>query len=87
LPAGHRILVPGQVEDDASIIRGGGAVRSNLGLLQAARAANPTARLIYKPHPDVEAGLRKGAISADQLAGLADLVADRADPIALLAEV
>lgn len=85
LPPGHRILVPGQVEDDASILKGGDAVRSNLGLLQAARAAHPKAVLIYKPHPDVEAGLRPGAISAADLAGLADVVAAHADPVALMA--
>ena len=85
LPPGHRILIPGQVEDDASIRLGAGAVRSNLGLVQAARAANPDAVLIYKPHPDVEAGLRPGRISAADLAGLADAVARHADPIALIA--
>ncbi|MGR3760161.1 capsular polysaccharide biosynthesis protein [Roseobacteraceae bacterium NS-SX3] len=81
LPEGHRILVPGQVEDDASILTGAGSVRTNLALLQAAREANPDAVIIYKPHPDVEAGLRKG--QADT-AGLADAVAERAEPMALL---
>ncbi|AOV18573.1 capsular biosynthesis protein [Acidihalobacter aeolianus] len=52
------ILVPGQVESDASIARGGAAVRGNMALLQAVRAANPDAFLVYKPHPDVEARLR-----------------------------
>jgi capsular polysaccharide export protein len=85
LPSGHRVLVPGQVEDDASILKGGGAVRTNLGLLQAVRAARPGAVIVYKPHPDVEAGLRTGAVPRDALAGLADIVADRADPVALIA--
>jgi capsular polysaccharide export protein len=84
LPPGQRILIPGQVEDDASIRLGAGAVNTNLGLLQAARAAHPEAVLIYKPHPDVEAGLRPGAIAPERLAGLADVVADRADPIHLI---
>jgi capsular polysaccharide export protein len=87
LPEGHRILVPGQVEDDASILKGAGAVRTNLALLQAVRAANPRAVVIYKPHPDVLAGLRKGAIPVDQLQALADLVLTEADPAALLAKV
>ncbi|MEL6587889.1 MAG: capsular polysaccharide biosynthesis protein, partial [Pseudomonadota bacterium] len=87
LPAGHRILVPGQVEDDASIQLGADAVKTNLGLLRAARAANPDAVLIYKPHPDVEAGLRPGKIAATDLLGLADAVAEHADPVTLLAEV
>lgn len=85
LPAGHRILVPGQVEDDASIRLGAGEVRSNRALLQAVRAANPDAILIYKPHPDVEAGLRPGAIPASDLAGLADMALHHADPAALIA--
>jgi capsular polysaccharide export protein len=85
LPAGHRILVPGQVEDDASIRLGAGEVRSNRALLQTVRAANPDAILIYKPHPDVEAGLRPGAIPASDLAGLADMTLHHADPAALIA--
>jgi capsular polysaccharide export protein len=87
LPEGHRILVPGQVEDDASILRGAGEVRTNLALLKAVRAANPLAMVIYKPHPDVLAGLRAGAIPDERLAGLADLVVTSTDPAALLAEV
>ncbi|GHG90428.1 capsular polysaccharide biosynthesis protein [Pseudodonghicola xiamenensis] len=84
LPPGQRILVPGQVENDASILTGAGAIRTNLALLQAVRAANPQAVIIYKPHPDVEAGLRPGAVDTE---GLADLVAHRADPMALLSQV
>jgi capsular polysaccharide export protein len=84
LPEGRRILVPGQVEDDASIRLGAGEVRTNLDLLRAARAANPDARLIYKPHPDVEAGLRPGVIAQADLAGLADHIADHADTVALI---
>jgi capsular polysaccharide export protein len=84
LPEGRRILVPGQVEDDASILKGAGDLRSNLALLQHVRAQNPDAVVIYKPHPDVEAGLRPGAIGPDALIGLADVVAHKADPIALI---
>lgn len=84
LPEARRILVPGQVEDDASIKAGCGEVSTNLGLLRAVRAANPGAVLIYKPHPDVEAGLRAGAV---ETADLADLVADKADPVALIEAV
>jgi capsular polysaccharide export protein len=84
LPPGHRILVPGQVEDDASIRLGAGDIRTNLGLLRATRAANPDAVILYKPHPDVVAGLRPGAVDAG---GLADLVIPDADPVALIAAV
>ena len=84
LPPGHRILVPGQVEDDASIRTGAGEVNTNLALLQAARAANPEAVIVYKPHPDVEAGLRQGAT---EVGALADIIAPHADPAALLTQV
>ncbi len=84
LPEGRRILVPGQVEDDASIRTGTDAISTNRALLEAARAAHPDAVLIYKPHPDVEAGLRPGQVDA---AGLADLVLEHTDPAAVLAHV
>ncbi|CUH47661.1 capsular polysaccharide biosynthesis protein [Ruegeria atlantica] len=84
LPVGHRILVPGQVEDDASIQLGTSTVRTNADLLRAVREANPNAILIYKPHPDVEAGLRDGAVEA---AALADVIATHCDPAALLSQV
>ncbi|MGZ9811131.1 capsular polysaccharide biosynthesis protein [Pseudoroseicyclus sp. H15] len=85
LPEGHRILVPGQVEDDASIRLGAGEVRTNRALIEAARAANPGALILYKPHPDVEAGLRPGAV--EDATTLADAVLKNADPVALLREV
>jgi len=75
----RRILVPGQVEDDASVLLGGGEVRSNQALLQAVRSANPGAFLIYKPHPDVEAGFRQGKVS--EATELCDLVLAEGDPI------
>ncbi len=75
------ILVPGQVEDDASILRGAGTIRTNAALLSAARAAYPDAFILYKPHPDVEAGLRQGGV-ADPVD--ADLVAENADAIQLI---
>ena len=68
------IFVPGQVEDDASIIYGGGEVRTNLGLLEAVRLANPNAYLFYKPHPDVQALNRKGRMSKKAVLQYADAV-------------
>lgn len=87
LPAGRRILVPGQVEDDASIRLGCGEIASNLGLLKATWEANPEAVILYKPHPDVEAGLRPGAVPPDQVRAYADVILDNANMAALLPEI
>jgi capsular polysaccharide export protein len=67
-PPGRRrvVLVPGQVESDASILHGAPDLQTNLELLQAVRAAEPEAWIVYKPHPDVVAGLRReGSPQAD----------------------
>ena len=77
------VLVPGQVEDDASILRGAGTLRDNTGLLRTARDLHPDAFVIYKPHPDVLAGLRMGAIDPRDIARYADAMSD-ADPARLL---
>jgi len=84
-PGGARrhILVVGQVEDDRSVLFGSGTVRSNLDLLRHVRALAPDAHLVYRPHPDVEAGHRKGAIPVAQASTLADSI-DPASPISAL---
>lgn len=87
LPNGNRILVPGQVEDDASITTGAGAINTNLALLEKVRAENPDAVILYKPHPDVEAGLRPGAVPEARLRDLADMTVGGTDPAQLLAHV
>ena len=86
-PDGPRVLVAGQVEDDASILLGCGNLRSNLDLVRTVREAVPNGCLIYKPHPDVLAGLRKGAVEARALDDLADIVLGDARAEAALAEV
>lgn len=75
-PAGHRrvVLVPGQVESDASIAHGSPRLRSNVALLQAVRAAAPDAHVVYKPHPDVVNGLRAWGEGEREAGGLCDEV-------------
>lgn len=68
------VLVPGQVEDDASIRYGCTAVRTNLAVLQAARHAHPQAFVVYKPHPDVSSGNRTGKLALSSALQYADLV-------------
>jgi capsular polysaccharide export protein len=60
------ILVPGQVEDDASVLVGSPEIKSNAALLEKVRRANPDACLLYKPHPDVTTGLRPGVVETPQ---------------------
>jgi capsular polysaccharide export protein len=77
-PAGERrhILVPGQVEDDRAVKAGGCGLTSNLELLKRVREQAPDAYILYKPHPDILAGHRRGAIGdrstlryADEIVG------------------
>ncbi|HEX6141416.1 MAG TPA: hypothetical protein VFZ01_01760, partial [Geminicoccaceae bacterium] len=82
-----KVLVPGQVEDDASIRAGGGAIRTDLDLLRAVRARRPDALLVFKPHPDVEAGNRRGSIPEAEARKLADVVLRSASPHAAIASV
>jgi capsular polysaccharide export protein len=56
------LLVIGQVEDDMSVQLGGVEIKTNLALLKEVRRNNSKAYIIYKPHPDVHAGLRVGKI-------------------------
>ena len=65
LPKDRRIiLVPGQVEDDASI-RFGAPGMTNLELLKQARNNAPDACIVYKPHPDVLVGNRVGHVDEE----------------------
>lgn len=57
------LLVPGQVEDDASVIIGSPEIQTNAALLKRVRDANAEAHILYKPHPDVVAGLRPGLVA------------------------
>jgi capsular polysaccharide export protein len=61
--AGQRVvLVPGQVADDASVVRGSPRVRDDTELLTSVRELCPGAYVVYKPHPDVISGNRRGAL-------------------------
>lgn len=80
------VLVPGQVIDDASVLRS--LTRTidprapeciNLQLLRQVRARNPEAYLVYKPHPDVHFGLRKGGVRPEEVHAYANLIVEGAD--------
>ncbi len=91
-PAGRPgLLVPGQVADDAAVLKTTsaslplqGGRNINLELLKAARQNNPDAFIIYKPHPDVTSGLRKGRIETSKMRRFADQVSIDTDIIELI---
>ncbi|EGV37457.1 capsule polysaccharide modification protein LipA [Neisseria weaveri LMG 5135] len=78
------LLVPGQVEDDASIRHGLPEIRTNLGLLKKVRELNPDAYIIYKPHPDVVSGNRVGAIPPEEASRYADQTVTECDILTCL---
>lgn len=65
--AGEReiVLVVGQVESDASIRHACPGIKTHRELLEAARELHPDAYMIYKPHPDVVSGGRRGEMSGE----------------------
>lgn len=67
------ILVPGQVDDDASILTGGLGYTS-LSLLREVKKNNPNAFIIYKIHPDVLSGLRDGERNIEILSKLSNCI-------------
>ncbi|MBF0752444.1 MULTISPECIES: capsular polysaccharide biosynthesis protein [unclassified Pasteurella] len=73
------LLVVGQVEDDASIRFGSPQITDNFTLLKTVRERNPNAYIIYKPHPDVVSGNRKGNIPEYQAHQFADRIATTAN--------
>jgi capsular polysaccharide export protein len=83
----RRLLVAGQVEGDASIRFGSPQVHSNLELLQRVREAEPAAWIVYKPHPDTEAGTRSGRVEDGLLRRYADEVVHGVSPTALFGQV
>jgi capsular polysaccharide export protein len=76
----ERLLVVGQVENDRSIRLGCTDIRTNSGLVEAARRDFPNAFLIYRNHPDVTAGNRPGLLDAGAMDAV-DAVADDLDII------
>ena len=66
------VLVVGQVETDASIAFGARELRTNIGLLRAARVSAPDAYIVYKPHPDVVARLRRPGVYESEAERICD---------------
>lgn len=74
---GKRILVIGQVEDDASIKFGCETAITNNDLVRMAAQENPGAQIIFKPHPDVLAGHRGGYSNPGDVANICHILKDK----------
>lgn len=68
------VLILGQVESDAAVLLGSGSGFGNYDLLRRVRDLHPKSYLVYKPHPDVLAGLRKLGKNESNCGELADEV-------------
>lgn len=88
-PANNKkiILAVGQVENDASILYGSPETKTNIGLLEKVRMENPDAYLVYKPHPDVVAGLRRSGKNEQQAKTYCDEIVYNADPLKIIPKV
>jgi capsular polysaccharide export protein len=65
LPQGQPfVLVLGQVDDDLSV-QLGGAGQTVAGMIEAVRRDEAGRTIVFKPHPDVSAGLRRGVTSPE----------------------
>jgi capsular polysaccharide export protein len=63
-PRGKKVVfVPGQVADDASVRFGASQIGSVSRLLETVRKLCPDAYILYKPHPDVLSGNRRGHVN------------------------
>ncbi len=70
----RRILVIGQVEDDASIKFGCIAPFTNNDLVRLAAKENPGCEIVYKPHPDVLNGIRKNISHPKHIKHLCEII-------------
>ncbi len=76
----RRVLVIGQVETDAAIAFGCDRPVTNNDLVRLAASENPDAEIIYKPHPEVLHGTRKGVSNPADVAGLCVILKDDLAP-------
>ncbi|WP_234879360.1 capsular polysaccharide biosynthesis protein [Sinorhizobium americanum] len=71
-----RVLVVGQVEDDASIRYGCPSPMTNNDLVRLAASEQPDAQILYKPHPDVLSRVRPARSDPAEVAHLCEVVTE-----------
>ena len=70
-----------------SVLAGGGGLTPNLELLRRARDLEPEAEIWWRPHPDVDAGHRKGAVADEDALAHADRIVREDSMADLLGQV
>ncbi|NRD72382.1 capsular polysaccharide biosynthesis protein [Shewanella sp. VB17] len=78
------ILVPGQFEQDQSIVSSRGKIKSNLQLLRQVRLTHPQAFIMFKEHPDLYSGVRPGALGENAALEYADVYLSDVDIVTVL---
>ncbi len=83
----RKVLVIGQVEDDASIRVGCDREVTNNDVVRLAAAENPDCEILYKPHPDVLNGVRRRISNPAEVAHLCEILTGNASLPQLLSTV
>lgn len=83
----RRVLIAGQVADDRSVQLGRGNITDAVHFLRRVRESEPGTHIIFKPHPDVVAGLRRGHVPPELALKFVDQIVDDAPIDQLISEV
>lgn len=70
----RRVLVIGQVDNDAAIRMGNPQGWRMRDIIRLARLENPAAEIIYRPHPEVYRGFQKTRFKAEHVGGIVEVV-------------
>lgn len=82
-----KILVVGQVEDDAAVISGSPVRYSNNDIVRIAAAEHPGDTIIYRPHPDVLNNMRPSLSDPQEVADISILMNENVSISAVLDHV
>ncbi len=82
-----RILVIGQVDKDAAVRMGNPKGWKMLEILRAAKLENPDAEILYRPHPEVYAGIQKSRFRLSRSEAFAEIVSPEQPLVDLLETV
>ena len=73
------IIVPGQYERDQSILLSKGRVKTNMALLIETRKRYPDGFIVFKEHPDLYSGVRRGVLGEASALKHADMYLTHVD--------